>query len=638
MLDLMRKNVQSFLVKGIITLVIFAFIGTIFLVWGVGDDHREQKGRIVATVFGEEVPYLEYHTEYRQLYEHYRNRFRDNWSEDMAEKLNLKKTALDNIINRRVFIHEAAKQGIMVTDEEVMGKIKYMSMFNQNGRFEPQMYVKILKHYMHMDAPTFESQIKRGMIIDRMQKRIRTGIKVSRKELLDKFVQKNEKMQADYVLFSPKEYLSKVTVSDEETAKFFGEHQTDYELPEQRKIQYIYVNSLDFKGSLTVDDESIEKYYTTHINQYQIPKQVKARHILIKANAEDEKEEQEKAKKTAEDLLKKIKEEGADFAELAKEFSDDPGSASKGGELDFFEKGRMTPNFEKVAFSLEKGEISDLVETPFGYHIIEVQDIKEAATKALEEVKPQIKDVLLDEKAWEVAENEGYNLVRKFYKTGEFETLATAADYQLGQTEFSQESKFVPNIGRSEEIVTAAFILEEDAASTPIRANTGYYILRLIEEVPPKIPELEKVRDKVMKNLKKEKAKKEMERLAEEFYQKLQADKVDFTKLAGEYNVTVKDTDEVSRNGYIKGLGSVPEFSQALFRLKKGEISAPIPCSRGYCIALLKTHIPVDLAKFEEERESLHISTLQRKEQQFLQLWVERLKEENNIIVDYNNV
>ena len=154
MLSAMRKNVQGFIVKAIIALVVLAFIGTIFLVWGVGDQ-KEQKGRSVATVFGEEVPYQEYTNEYRQIYEYYRNQFKDNWSQDMAERLQLKKIALDNVVNRRVIIHEASRQGIFINDEEVMDKIRSMPVFQQNGRFSPQMYARVLDFGMHMEANAF---------------------------------------------------------------------------------------------------------------------------------------------------------------------------------------------------------------------------------------------------------------------------------------------------------------------------------------------------------------------------------------------------------------------------------------------------------------------------------------------------
>ena len=242
MLGAMRKNVKGFLVKAIIALVVAAFIGTIFLVWGVGDQ-KEQKGRSIATVFGEEVPYQEYTHEYRQLYEYYRNQFKGNWSQDMAERLQLKKVAIDNVINRRVMIHEAARQGIAVNDEEVMDKIRSMPIFFQNGLFDPRLYARVLEYGMHMDATTFEHQIKRGLIIDRLRERLRGGIKVSKRELLDMYSEQNEKVEADYILLTPDKFISEVSFADDEIQTYFEKHDKEYELPQQRKIRYIYINS-----------------------------------------------------------------------------------------------------------------------------------------------------------------------------------------------------------------------------------------------------------------------------------------------------------------------------------------------------------------------------------------------------------
>jgi len=636
MLGAMRKNVKGFLVKAIIGVVVFAFIGTIFLVWGVGDQ-KEHKGRILANVFGEEVPYQEYTHEYRQLYEYYRNQFKGNWSQDMAERLQLKKIAIDNVINRRVMIHEATRQGISVNDEEVMDKIRSMQIFFRNGRFDPRMYARVLEFGMHMDAATFEHQIKRGLIIDRLRERLKGGIKVSKRELLDIYSEQNEKVEADYILLAPAKFISEVSVADDEIQAYFEKHEKDYELPQQRKIRYIYIDSQSLKESLTIDEEPIQKHYETYKEKYRVPKEVQARHILIKINPQDDEATKEAAKKKTEDLLKRIK-EGEDFAKLAKEFSEDAGSAVKGGDVGYFKKGRMTPDFEQAAFDMGKGEVSDVVETPFGYHIIKVEDIKAARTKLLEEVKQQILTQLLNEKAWEEAEDKAYNLVRSFYKTGQLEEIAVKAEYPVGQTEFAEGSKTIPNIGQSEEFGKAAFELKKDEVSMLVRANTGFYILRLIEEIPPRIPELAKIREEVVQGLKKEKAEEKVKELAGEFSNKLQTGKVDFTSLAKEYQLTVKNTGEISHQGYIKGLGSNQELSNALFRLKEGEYTQAINTNRGYCIAVLKKRISVDLNKFKEEEESLREQTLRAKEQQLISVWVERTKRENNIIVDYNNV
>lgn len=640
MLGAMRKNVKGFLVKAIIGLVVFAFIGTIFLVWGVGD-RKEHKGRIIANVFGEEVPYQEYTNEYRQLYEYYRNQFKGDWSQDMAERFQLKKIALDNVINRRVMIHEATRQGISVNDEEVMNKIRSMPIFFQNGRFDPRMYVRVLEYGMHMDATTFEHQIKRGLIIDRLRERLKAGIKVSKRELLDMYSEQNEKVEADYILLTPDKFISEVSVVDDEIQAYFEKHEKEYELPQQRKIRYVYIDSQSLKESLTIDDESIQKHYETYKDKYRVPKEVQARHILIKINPREDEATKEAtkdaAKKKAEDLLKRIK-EGEDFAKLAKEFSEDAGSAVKGGDLGYFKKGSMTPNFEQAVFDMGIGDVSAVVETPFGYHIIKVEDIKAARTKPLEEVKQQILTQLLDEKAWEEAEDKAYNLVRSFYKTGKLEEIAVKAEYPVGQTEFAEGSKIIPNIGQSEEFGKAAFELKKDDVSMPVRANTGFYVLRLIEEIPPRIPELAKIREELIQGLKKEKAEEKVKELAGEFSNKLQTGKVDFTSLAKEYQLKVKNTGEISHQGYIKGLGSNPEVNNALFRLKEGEYTQAIHTNRGYCIAVLKKRISVDLNKFKEEEESLREQSLRAKEQQLISVWVERTKRENNIIIDYNKV
>ncbi|MEW5800780.1 MAG: peptidylprolyl isomerase [bacterium] len=637
MLNLMRKNVKSFLVKAIISLIVLAFIGTIFLVWGVGDEKHQDKGRVIASVFGKDITHLEYSTEYRQLYEYYQNQFKNNWSPEMAERMQLKKAALDNLVNRQILVHQAILQGIKVSDKDVLDKIQSMPAFQQNGHFDGRVYAQVLEYGMHTDPASFENQIKRSLFIDRLQERIRAGIKVSNEEVFDTYSQQNEKVQADYVLFTPASYLSQVAVSDDETNAYFEKNKENYKLPAQRKVRFIYVDRQKVKESLTVGDDAVKRYYNGHETQYQIPKQVHARHILVKTDPAADDAKKEEAKKKAQDLLQRIR-GGEDFAKLATEFSQDPGSASKGGDLGFFGKGRMTPNFEKAAFALEKGAISELVETPFGYHIIKVEDIQEARTKPLEEVRQQIVDQLLIEKSWEAAESVAYNMVRDFYKTGQLEETAVKEGYAIGDTELAEDAKTIPNVGKSEEFVKAAFKLKKDDASTPIRANEGFYILRLAEEIPPRVPELDRVREKVIQDLKKEKAEEKARVLAEEMRSKLQDTKADLASLAQEYQVTVTDTGEISHYGFIKGLGSSQELATALFGLSEGGITPALKIGHGYCLSVLRKRVGVDLKKFAEEESKIRDQILYNKEQQLFQAWIERVKKENNIIVDYNQV
>ncbi|MEW6381075.1 MAG: peptidylprolyl isomerase [bacterium] len=637
MLSLMRKNVKSFMVKAIIMLIVLAFIGTIFLVWGVGSDKAKDKGRVITTIFGEDVTHLEYVTEYRQLYEYYQNQFKDHWSPEMAERMQLKKAALDNVVNRRLLTHEAIKQGITVHEKDVLDKIQSMPIFQQNGHFDPRVYAQVLEYGMHMDAASFEAQMKKSLLIDRLRERVRGGIKVSRAELLDAYTQQNEKVQADYVLFTPAAFIPQITVSTDEIISYFEKNKQKFELPPQRKIRYIYVDCQKLKNSLTIDEESIKRYYESHETQYQLPKQVRARHILIKTDPTADAAKKEEAKKQADALLQRIR-AGEDFAKLATEFSQDPGSAQQGGDLGFFGQGRMTPTFEKAAFALEKGAVSEVVESPFGYHIIKVEDVQEARTKSVEEVRGQITNQLLDEKAWEAAESEAYNLVRNFYKAGKLEDVAVKAGYAIADTEFSEDAKIVPGIGHSEDIVKSAFALKKEDISMPVRANAGYYILRLVEETPARVPELNKVMDKVSQALQKEKAEARAKEAAEELRTKLLATKTDLASLSQGYQVPVVDSGEVSHNGYIKGLGQDQDLANALFSLKEGEPTPVLQTKKGVCVAVLKKRVGVDLNKFAEEEKTLREQALRAKEHQMFQTWLERLKKENNIVIDYNQV
>src|SRR6185369_7264772 len=257
------------------------------------------------------------------------------------------------------------------------------------------------------------------------------------------------------------------------------------------------------RAKATVTGQQIERAYNDNIQQYSTPEQVRASHILIKTTGKAE--EDETAKKKAEDLLAQVK-KGADFAELAKKNSQDEGSAVKGGDLDFFGKGQMVPEFDKVAFALKPGQMSDLVKTQFGYHIIKVTDHRAASQKTLAEVRGQIEDQLKSEQAQAAAQKLADQVAAELKKPGDFASVARNHGLQTGESGLFQQDETIAGIGMAPAVGQQAFEMKEGEVSGALRTPQGYAFITVTGKQAPYVPKLDEVKAKVHDDVLKQKA------------------------------------------------------------------------------------------------------------------------------------
>src|SRR5262249_51052512 len=253
-----------------------------------------------------------------------------------------------------------------------------------------------------MTPHDFEEQLRRGITLEKLQAALTNWITVGDKELEDEYKRRNEKVKLAVVSFPADKFREGLEATDAELSAYYEAHKNELKIPEKRKVKSALVDTQAIRNRTQVSAEDIKRSYEDNQQQYSTPEQVRASHILLKTEGKDD----AAVKKQAEDLLAKAK-GGADFAKLATEFSEDEGSKTKGGDLDFFGKGAMVPEFDKVAFELKPGQINDtVVKSQFGYHIIKVTDKKAATQRTLAEVKAQIEDQL----KWERAQTEAQKI------------------------------------------------------------------------------------------------------------------------------------------------------------------------------------------------------------------------------------
>ena len=360
MLNLMRKHASSWIIKFLLAAIILVFIP-----WGV-QRYTSQRSSRVADVNGTIITLSDYRNAYNGLLEQVRQSFGNNLNDELIEALQLKKRALDQLVDRVIMLQAAEKLKIQVSDEELARTIRSIGAFQTAGVFDNQRYLGILSR-TRLSPETFEEQQRESMIIDKLQGFIAGNIKVSDLEARQWYQWNNAEVDLDYVLIEPGQFKNIEPTADE-VRDYFERHKENYKTDPEIKVRYLVLRPEDFAARVTVTEEDIREYYESNPEKFEEPKTVQARHILIKVAENATPEEVESARKRAEDVLKMAK-EGQDFATLARKYSEGPTKA-KGGELGTFRREAMVKPFADKAFSMEAGEISEPVRTRFGWHII----------------------------------------------------------------------------------------------------------------------------------------------------------------------------------------------------------------------------------------------------------------------------
>ena len=259
----------------------------------------------------------------------------------------LRQSALDDLIDRTLMLMEADRLGITVSPDETRKAIAQTPAFQREGGFDKELYLRQLSA-LRLSPSEFEKAVQTDTIISKLMDNVKNTTKLSKRELFDLYRLENEKVNLAFIKVNPLTFDETVEVTPQELEDFFEKTKEEYRIPERVKARYLSFDPGAFMEQVEVPPEDVERYYRMNIERYTQKKRVKARHILIGVNPQDGSDAEEKARKKAEDLRTQI-EEGADFAQLAKEFSKDTATASKGGDLGFFEEGQMVKAFEEAS-------------------------------------------------------------------------------------------------------------------------------------------------------------------------------------------------------------------------------------------------------------------------------------------------
>src|ERR1700674_2861104 len=306
---------------------------------------------------------------------------------------------LQDLVFQKEVEYEAKRLGITVSDQERADRIRQFlpTAFNGGAFVGMDRYSAEVQARFQLTVPVFEELIRQGLLEERFRKLVTDGISVGPAELQDEFRYKNEKVKLDYALIKPEDLEGKISPDEGEIRAAYEKNKSKYQVPERRVARYALVDVNQIRQNVQISDDVLKLQYQTNIRQYQMPNRVHVEHILFMTVGKPDAEVEE-IKKKAEDVLKQVK-KGGKFDDLAKKYSEDPGSKDKGGDLSWITQGQTVAEFEKTAFSLNPGQVSDLVKTQYGFHIIKVLEKETAHTKPFEEVKDSLSPRLLLDQA-----------------------------------------------------------------------------------------------------------------------------------------------------------------------------------------------------------------------------------------------
>ncbi|MBI5328963.1 MAG: SurA N-terminal domain-containing protein [Deltaproteobacteria bacterium] len=641
MLKVLRKRKRSW--------VIFTVLGAIILVfifWGIGS-FRIDKSTIAARVNGKYITAIEYAKTYQQQMNYYRNIFKDQFNDELLEKMNLKQNTIQMLINTTLQLQEAKRQGIAASTEEVQKVIETVAVFQKDGVFNKEQYLQVLKAN-HILPGEYEQGVKDSLIIQKLHKNITDAIIIADKEIEDRFAGENKKVNLQYLTIDGARFEKNVSVTDEEAKTYFekskGALKELFKVPTKINAVYLSIPFKDYQPAVKISEAELKEYYEKNLNEFQTQKQVSARHILIrpatdKANngpasgTSDIKKAKEEARKKAEEILS-LARKGEGFAALAKKYSDDKASGSRGGSLGYFKQGEMVKPFEDAAFSLKKKELSAVLESEFGYHIIKVDDVKEARLIPFKEAKNTIEKNLKQAGAKKLALDIASE-IQKAVASGKSEMKDEAVKRKLKVIEtglFSERDVKIELAGNTE-LKKTAFSMKAGEISSAVKTESGVYIIKVLDRKDEHAPTYEEAASSVKTALAKDKAKEKAKEAADAVFKRLKQGE-DIQKVASKQGYVIGESGFFAKaQGIIPIINIDVEDKADIFSLSKGSpyYSQPVRQGDKFYILKFKQGQEAEQTEFAAKKNEIKNSLLKQKQQEALDKWLNEIRSKAKI-------
>jgi peptidyl-prolyl cis-trans isomerase D len=619
----MRENASGWIVKILFGIIIVVFV----FAFGMSGMETGQDP-ILATVNDQIITRAEFEDAFQRAAEGLRNANPDVTTAQLQDP-QFKQIVLGELVNSRLLLHEAGRLGISASDEEVFAAITRQSFFwNQAGAFDRNIYLAALRS-IRMTPAQFEANFKNEMIANKVKDMVRKTAAATPEQARQLYDWVGEELRVDYILSDPANFLDKVATDETEVNEFYTKNEQRFMVPEQIRLRYLSFTPQDLATRQDVSEAEIEAYYKANSADMTQEEQVKASHILVLAKDSDPAEVQEAAKKKIDAVYAKAK-SGANFAALAKEYSEGP-SAPGGGDLGWFGRGDMVPEFEEAAFSTPKGQVSEPVKSQFGWHIIYVEDRKEAKELPLDEVRQKITQTIAEEKASEKVSDLLDQAMDRLVSGMKLDAVAD----ELGL--LAVTSRPVP-----EKYLSQAFGLTDEAAkvvmtipvgeahNTPLAVDGGYMLVEKVEDIPAAPMPIDQVRDSIINAIKQQKAAEMAMKEAQDILARLTGPDAaaETAKLKGR----IKTSEPFDRQGNVPELGQNPALATAAFASTGGAwLAQPFRMGAGIVVARVNEVISASEETWAEQKDAWIDQASQNYQQEVLTAFMTGLREHAEI-------
>ena len=510
---------------------------------------------------------------------------------------------IEEMITYRSLIYQAHRLGIQVTDAQTSEAIRQArpDLF-PGGKFVGRDTYSAMLAQQNLTIPEFESDIANRVLVTRLTDIVLEGTEVTSAEVEQEYRRRNDKIKIEYVKITPEQFKDAVKVTPEEIKAYFDKNHAQFAIAEKRSLAVLILDPAKIEQSVQPSDADLQHAYDTEKDQFRIPERIQARYILIKSGATPA--EDAKAKAKADDILKQLR-GGADFAEQAKKYSQDPGTAAKGGDLGWLIRGQAEKSFDEVAFSLKPKQISEVSKTQSGYEIIECLDHQQAHLKTFDEARAQLVDELRKQRAGDLMEQ----LADKATATLKKEPVEQVAkDLGLAPPIVAENlmvGQPVPGVGQNPDFEQAIAGLQKGGVSQPVSLTGNRVAIAVITGITPTHPAtFEEAQPKIRPLIEGQKTAQIAEQRAGDLVKKVNEMNGDLAKAAKSMGLEVKAPPAFDRRGSIEGLASAAYFVGG-FNKPDGTILGPTPIPGGRAIAKVVAHEPADMSLFPAQRANL---------------------------------
>lgn len=534
---------------------------------------------------------------------------------------------IEDMITDRAMAYEAAQLGLQVSDADLSDAIRQIvpNLFPDGKFVGRDMYASLLAQ-QNLTIAQFETDLKRQILITRLRNIAVEGSIVTPFEIEQTFRQANQKMKIQYVKLTPDKFRGEAQPTTDEMRAYFQANAAQYQVPEKRSLTVLIADQAKIEQTVTTTDAELERMYSQNQASFRTPERVKVRHVLLKTTDRPASEEP-KIRAKAEDLLKQIR-GGANFADLAKKNSDDPGSAAKGGELDWVVKGQTVAEFEKAAFSLKPGQTSDLVKTQYGYHIIQVEQHEDARLRPFAEVKTELAAQWKKQRVSDLMEAAADRAQSALQKDSTHpEKVAAEFNMDVVQANDITPGQTIPAIGTSPDFDQSVAGLKVSEVSQPVALAGNKIALAVLRNVtPPRPAAFEDVEKDVREKLVSIRVQAIVQTRARELVAKAKEMGGDLAKAAKSMGLEAKTSDEITRSTNIEGLGMASYFQEGFSR-PDGTIIGPVGMADGTVAAKVLSHVEPDMSKLPEQRATIRDQIKSQKAGDRNRLFQEGLRE-----------